>query len=403
MSVRKLTARIFGSLVLLCGMASAQAQEHVPVADPLQFDPDFRWFEPIYDMDLADMKPKKRANTGWFATYDRLNLYGSRPELEDNSQGLESGLDSGWGHRYEIGFMLPDEDNGWLFSWVDNDVGEFFSVRKERGNRFNEDELDGDATNPAPPFGFEAIPGISNNRGFNYRFVDEKRSENVIDFDSYELSKTWRMEPYHYGGILEPMVGFRWFRIDDTNVRQNFISSNDASQIALAAAAGVTLVDTYGAAAEQMTTDQAFTENEAITGQIGFRYFKFFDRFTFATDFKVFSGANFQSSFNNRHVEAVIYDGTDTIEEGDEVSRILYSETDRVYTRNEEFFLGFDVRGELGYQLSRAVTVRAGFQLIDVARGLWRGGDLDNSVVRGGDNDQDYLMVGGTFGITLNR
>ncbi|MDV6029447.1 MAG: hypothetical protein F9B45_04940 [Phycisphaera sp. RhM] len=373
------------------------------MADPLQFDPDFRWFEPIYDMDLADMKPKKRANTGWFATYDRLNLYGSRPELEDNSQGLESGLDSGWGHRYEIGFMLPDEDNGWLFSWVDNDVGEFFSVRKERGNRFNEDELDGDATNPAPPFGFEAIPGISNNRGFNYRFVDEKRSENVIDFDSYELSKTWRMEPYHYGGILEPMVGFRWFRIDDTNVRQNFISSNDASQIALAAAAGVTLVDTYGAAAEQMTTDQAFTENEAITGQIGFRYFKFFDRFTFATDFKVFSGANFQSSFNNRHVEAVIYDGTDTIEEGDEVSRILYSETDRVYTRNEEFFLGFDVRGELGYQLSRAVTVRAGFQLIDVARGLWRGGDLDNSVVRGGDNDQDYLMVGGTFGITLNR
>ena len=113
MSVRKLTARICGSLVLLCGLASAEAQhvtgEHFPVADPFQFDPDFRWFEPIYDMDLADMKPKKRANTGWFATYDRTNLYGSRPDL-DRPQDGDTLLDSGWGNRYEIGFMLPDED-----------------------------------------------------------------------------------------------------------------------------------------------------------------------------------------------------------------------------------------------------------------------------------------------------
>lgn len=397
MSVRKLTARICGSLVLLCGLASAQAQQHAPLADPLQFDPDFRWFEPIYNMDLADMKPKKRANTGWFATYDRLNLYGSRPELERPQDG-DTRHDSGWGHRYEVGFMLPDDDNGWLFSWLDNDVGEFFAVRKERGNRFNEDELDGEATNPAPPFGFEAIPGISNNIGYNYRFVDEKQSENVIDFDSYELSKTWRMEPYHYGGILEPMVGIRWFRIEDLNVDQTFLSSNDPLEIAFP-----TLSVLYGAAAEQMTTNQAWTENEAFTGQIGFRYFKFVNRFTLSTDFRVFSGANFQSSWSNTHVEATVYDGTDTIEEGDEVSRILYDETDRIYVRNEEFFLGFDVRGEVGYQLTKAINVRAGFQLIDIARGLWRGGDSQTATLLGGSNDQDYLMVGGTFGITLNR
>ena len=197
---------------MLFGLASVHAQDRFPIADPMEFEPDFRWFEPIYDMDLADLKPKKRANTGWFATYDRLMLYASRPELLSPNLSDQSGdanLDRGYGHRYEIGYMLED-DSGWMFSWVNNGVNEFFSVRHEAANRTNDDELGGTATNPAPPFGFEAIPGISNNLGFNYRLFDEMDSQNVLSFDSYELSKTWRMEPYHYGGILEPMAGFRW-------------------------------------------------------------------------------------------------------------------------------------------------------------------------------------------------
>ncbi|MCO8124857.1 hypothetical protein NHH03_24175 [Stieleria sp. TO1_6] len=382
---------------MLCGLASAHAQDHnPPIADPFQFDPDFRWFEPIYDMDLADMKPKKRANTGWFATYDRLNLYGSRPEIEGN-QDLESGLDSGWGHRYEIGFMLPDEDSGWLFSWLNTGVGEFFTVRRERTNRANLDELDGGATNPAPPFGFEAIPGDANNIGYNRRFVDVKDSLNVVDFDSYELMKTWRLEPYHYGGILEPMAGVRWFRIEDTNVYQNFISSHDVPINGIPP-----LSDVYGADADLVTTDQAFTKNEAFTGQVGFRYTKFRDRFTFSSDFRVFAGGNWQSSRSNRTEEFTVYDGTPTAI-GDEVDFINYNETDPVYKRNDEFFLGFDVRGELGYQLTKQICVRGGFQLVDVARGLWRGGDSGTSFLPGGSTDQDLLLVGGTFGITLNR
>jgi hypothetical protein len=401
MSVRKLTARICGSLILLCGLASAQAQhttgEHFPVADPFQFDPDFRWFEPIYDMDLADMKPSKRASTGWFATYDRLNLYGSRPDLEQTQDG-DTLLDSGWGNRYEIGFMLPDEDTGWMFSWIENGVGSFEMVRKERGNRLNEDQNSGTATNPAPPFGQEAIPGISNNLGWNYRFVNEKTTLNLFSFDSYEIGKTWRMEPYHYGGILEPMAGFRWFRVHDKNVQQDFISSNDPIEIAFP-----TLITVYGAAAEQMTTNQAWTDNEALTAQLGFRYFKFVDRFTFSTEFRAFAGGNWQSSWSNTAIEATVYDGTDDIVQGDEVERILYSETPRVYVRNDEFFLGFDVRGEVGYQLTKSISLRGGFQLIDLARGVWRGGDPATATVPGGSNDQDLLMVGGTFGVTLNR
>ncbi|MDM4014441.1 hypothetical protein [Roseiconus lacunae] len=400
MSVRKLTARVIGSLVLLCGMASAQAQQHLPVADPFQFEPDFRWFEPIYDADLADIKPKKRANTGWFATYDRLYLYGSRPDNNDLNFGDDdSRLDGGAGHRYEVGFMLPDSDSGWLFSWVDNDVGEFHRIRHERGNRINEDELDGEATNAAPPFGLEAIPGISNNIGFNYRFVDELDSLNVISFDSYELSKTWRMEPYHYGGILEPLVGIRWFRLKDTYAASRFESSNDPDNVISS-----NLLNKYGALAEELTINQAFTENEAITAQFGFRYMKFIDRFVATGDFRVFSGGNWQSSYKNTWTEAVVYDNTTApISQGDEVARIIREETSPVNSRNEEFFLGFDVRADLAYQLTRDFTIRAGFQLIDIERGLWRGGDAVGGTVPGGDNEQDYLMVGYTFGLTLNR
>ena len=399
MSVRKLTASIFGSLVVLFGLTSVQAQDRFPIADPMEFEPDFRWFEPIYDMDLADLKPKKRANTGWFATYDRMMLYASRPELLSPTLSAQSGdanLDRGYGHRYEIGYML-DDDSGWLFSAVNTGVNEFFTVRHQAANVVNEDELGGTPTNPGPPFGFEAIPGISNNLGFNFRFFDEMDSQNVLSFDSYELSKTWRMEPYHYGGILEPMAGFRWFRIKDTDLNQSFISSNgqpnDPQSIAL--------VTQFGNGVDQMTTDLNETENEAITGQLGFRYTKFRDRFTFSTDFRAFAGVNYQNSRGIQGVTTVVYDN-DPVTQGDEIDRILRSQTSPIYDRNQDTFLGFDVRGEVAYQMTRSITIRSGFQMINVARGLWRGGNPAFNLT-GGHQDQDLQLVGATLGITLNR
>ncbi len=226
MSVRKLTASLLTALAMLGGVASVDAQEKFPAADPFAFDPDFNWFEPVYDMDLADMKPSKRAPTGWFATYDRLNLYGSRPELDvptiqgQGSINAETKLDSGWGHRYEIGYMLPGEDNGWTFNWTENDVSEHYAVRRERLNLYNGGQVLGGEGGDDGAFGvlgFEARPGVRNNEGYSSRFIDIGNTENVINYDSYELNKTWRLEPYHYGGILEPLVGLRWMRLNDLN------------------------------------------------------------------------------------------------------------------------------------------------------------------------------------------
>jgi len=392
MSVRKLTARLLTALILLGGLTSVDAQEYAPVVDPFAFDPDFHWFEPVTDMDLADLKPDKRAHDGWFATYDRLNLYGSRPELAEAGIN-ETKLDSGWGHRYEIGYMLPGKDNGWLFNWTRNRVGAFFSVRQERLNRFNGDQVIGGGGGggvTAPPFGTIVREEEGNNFGYNFRFYDVSDTENLIGYDSYELNKTWRMEPYHYGGILEPMVGFRWMRLKDTNSFQDYQSSLENPP----------LVDPTGnfTDLEQLTTNSAITRNDMLGGQLGFRYLKFRERFTFSSDFRVFFGGNYQSSKSQVATELTAYDGAG---DGAAVTGIFNTATKPIYSRNEEFYVGFDVRGELGYQLTRLITLRAGFQVIDIGRGVWRGGD--GIVIAGGDNDQDYVMLGGTFGINLNH
>lgn len=391
MSVRKLTASLLTALVLLGGVASVGAQEYVPVADPFAFDPDFQWFEPVYDMDLADMKPSKRAHDGWFATYDRLNLYFSRPET-DEPDISETKLDGDWGHRYEIGFMLPGDDNGWMFNWTKASVGEMFTVRKTALNQF----FDGDGGLVTQPFGFIVPPGIDNNIGHDYRFYDVQDTENVLSYDSYELNKTWRMEPYHYGGILEPMVGLRWMRIHDINGFQRLVQSTDP---------GIPLFGPNaptGGAGEQLTSVGAFTDNEMFGGQLGFRYFKFRDRFTFSSDFRAFFGGNWQCSKSQQSVYTAIYDLTGTtVTVGDEPELQTIEVSRPIYSRNEEFYVGFDVRTELAYQLTRLISVRAGVQLIDIGKGLWRGGD--GTLVAGGDTDQDLLMVGGTFGVNINH
>ena len=387
MSVRKLTASLLTALAMLAGGTSVHAQEYLPPADPHAFDPDFRWFEPVHDMDLADMKAKYRANTGWFGTYDRLKLYASRPET-NNPRASETQLDSGDGDRYEVGYMLPSE-NGWMFTYTDMDVDQYDTLRHERLNRYSEAELTGEGF-----IDFFDLPvpiSDANNIGYNFRFYDIQEAQNVFTYDSYELNKTWRMEPYHYGGILEPMVGIRWMDVEDLNLFQDYLTTFDESPL-----------QGRFAAAERLTTVSARTENDLIGPQVGFRYFKFRDRFTFATDFRVFAGGSFQSSRSQTSSETTVYNYEENVVEiGQAPLAVDRTESPLIHTRNEEAFVGFDLRGEIGYQLTKAITIRGGFQLIDIGTGLWRGGAGTNQLA--GDRDQDLQMLGGTFGVTLNR
>ena len=206
------------------------------------------------------------------------------------------------------------------------------------------------------------------------------------------------MEPFHYGGILEPLVGFRWMQIADLNARQTYVSALDIDTVP---PGGDPPLAEFGDA-EQLITDGTWTDNEIITGQIGLRYTKWYQRFMYSADVRAFLGGSIQTSKSSRSTVITIYDG---IGLGSTVDNILYRQTTPIYTKNDEFSIGFDVRGNVAYQFTRDINVRLGLQLIDVASGVWRGGSQDptRNNLFGGDTNQNLLLVGASLGLTLNR
>jgi hypothetical protein len=389
MSVRKLASGVLAALALLGGAAIADAKDPINVVDPFEFDPDFRWFEPVYDLDLADMKPEKRAHTGWFATYDRLNLYAGRPKLFKPDTG-ENRLDGGWGNRYEIGFMLPGDKHGWMFNWTKMNVLAADTFRQERVNRFIPPDED-DYPPPTPPFGFPVRLSEGNNIGYNFRFYNLGQTQNVFQYQGYELNKTWRMTPYHYGGIVEPLVGLRYMKLRDVNAFNNYTSS-----IYPPPPPDPPVEPVF----ENLTTDKNITLNDMFGGQIGFRYFKPHDRYVLSTDFRAFFGGNWQSSSYQRINEYTEYEGDGA---GDEVEYMATTATPAVFTRNSEFYYGYDVRAELSYQVTKMFSVRTGMQAIQIGRGIWRGGADRPGTFNGGKRDQGLFMFGATFGLNFNH
>ncbi len=393
MSVRKLASGVLAALALLGGTISADAKDPIRVVDPFEFDPDFRWFEPVYDLDLLDMKPEKRAHTGWFATYDRLNLYAGRPDVFKPDTG-ENRLDGGWGNRYELGFMLPGEKHGWMFNWTKMNVFAADTFQQERVNRFIPPADDGAAADYPPltqPFGFPVRLSEANNLGSNFRFYNVGETQNVFKYQSYELNKTWRMTPYHYGGIIEPLVGLRYMKLRDINAFNNYTSSIYPPPPPEPVPDPIE---------EQLITQKDITLNDMFGGQIGFRYFKPHDRFVLSTDFRAFFGGNWQSSKFQTISEYTQYDdvGVDA-----EVINMATEQSPAIFTENSEFYFGYDVRAELSYQVTKMFSVRAGMQAIQIGRGVWRGGQGRPGTLAGGDKDQGLFMFGATFGMNFNH
>ncbi len=372
-------------LLVVSGPSVAEAQHghHLPAHDPLMLDADYQWFAPVTAADLADMKPSKRANTGWYGGVDFMQLWMTRPEHEES----RSLMDRGTGHRLDIGYML-DNDQGWSLTYMGMDVNAYDGYDRERLNRYNLGALDGSAAVIGPPWGLVEPRTDDNNFGFNNRFVAMRDSENVADFHSLELNKTWRMEPYHYGGILEPLVGLRYMRLTDTYQRMNYLAGTYLHPSDPTTALG----------GEEVTYTVSEAINDLAGIQAGFRYFKFVDRFRYSAELRLFAMGTFQSNRWQQSKEWTLYDAVD-VDADDEVAHYLVEKGRAQYGRNNDFAWGYDIRSELSYTLSRMIELRSGLQLIDIAQGTWRGNLIEQRVSK----DQRALMAGITFGVTLNR
>ncbi|HBE68100.1 MAG TPA: hypothetical protein DDW52_08120 [Planctomycetaceae bacterium] len=368
MSFLNLKWRILALVAVVVTGPVATGQTYHPFADPMDYDPDWQFFAPVDVESLTELSPRKRASTGFFGTYDRTYIWMSRPEHEDSkSQG-----DFGWGNRFDFGFMT-DEDHGWLFSL--RHMGgptSFNTLIHERLDRVNTADT-GDPLNPVVPF-FDA-----NDPFLGFRAYRARQSLNVASLSNFEINKTWRREPYRYGGILEPLVGFKYSNLRDRAIREEYVIVNPTT--------------------EQFITNHRVTDNHMFGGQLGARYFTHYNRWTLSGEFRAFGMANFQSSdLSTRNFQTQYGTGATP---GAVTSNTIQAGTGFVSNSNEEFVFGFEARAQAAYQVTRSFNLRFGLDVVNFAKGIWRGntqGGLPGQI-----QDQDVQAAGVTFGLSLNR
>lgn len=389
MSVLQRTIQMF---VLAAAAVAGQfgwAEAYHPFAEPMSFDPDWQFFAPAQLQDLDDLTARQRANTGFFLTYDFVHYSVSRSTTEAGSYQL----DGTWGNRVDFGWM-KDNESGWAFSVQNFGTPGFLKSTGGGVAAYNQYEqqrlsgnVDADNNDPTDPF----IPlAFGNDPEFGERLFIIRDSLNVASFTSLEANKTWRLEPYRYGGILEPLMGLRYANFNDT-------AHNDVYDTfpVLDGAGAVT------AQAETMLRDDVSTRNDMILGQIGFRYTKFVKRWTLSNDFKVFAGHNFQTQSTSRLFTTTTYSAAPAL--GD-TPTFDNDNTGTTYSgrKGQKTVVGFDLRAEASYKATKYIDVRGGFQMLYFGKGIWRG----STVTEGGNqfaNDQRVWMPGFTFGVALNR
>lgn len=357
------------------------AETFHPFADPLEFDPDWQFFAPVDVEDLMELSPRKRAHVGWFGAYDRTYLWVSRPETEQ----APSNGDFGYGNRYDVGLMRDDR-SGWLFSFRNMGGPNVYDIiYQERINRVNLDDVGDPIGNPVLPFIDANDPELGSRA---YLLGD---SLNVAGLTNFEINKTWRREPYRYGGILEPMVGFKYSTFNDFALNQAYFRSVNS----IITPGGVT-DDTQ---LETLISDETRIKNQMVGGQLGARYFTHHQRWTLSGELRVFAMTNIQQRTYQRRTYITEYSDADL--GADVVATDYTSGTGFVRSSNQEFVFGFETRAEAAYQVTKYISLRGGVDVIDFAQGIWRGANPGFGNIN--LHNQDVQLAGFSLGLEINR
>jgi len=386
MSVLQRTIRTFVLAALaVAGQAGFSQEGYHPFSEPMSFDPDWQFFAPVQLQDLQDLTSRQRANNGFYVAYDRMQIGLNRSDTEQASNKI----DFTWGNRFDFGWMNSKE-SGWMFSALNVSGPNVYNQQiHQRLNQFI-----------LPATNVTLLPPYQNDNDLLRQFIIQD-SVNVGSFSSFEANKVWRMEPYRYGGILEPMVGLRYAFFGDGAANDTYTSGalvNGATPPAI--------IGNF----ETILRDRVQTDNNMVLGQVGFRYTKFINRWTLSNDFKFFGGHVYQNQSTSRVTTGTTYPnpiaiGATSLTENDTQSAIVappfYSGR-----RGEASTIGFDLRVEGSYKATKYLDVRGGFAMMYFARGIWRGATATETANTGANpnsDNQNLVMPAFTFGVALNR
>lgn len=385
MSLLKQTWRFLGACAIFALAPVANAQDSLPLAEPMEFNPDWQWFAPVDADELSESSLRKRGNYGWFVSHDRMRIWVSRPDTTNaNFAGDFIG-----GHRTDLGFVR-ENGSGWLVNYSKlTNLSVYHGIYTERINRVNTADPTGGVSNATT----QVFPAVDRNNPW-----DLARSYNVADslnaggYWNFEINKTWRRSPYRYGGIFEPIVGFKYTNFTDLTVDQDYARSTGS------------IINTNpptSTTATQLETLRSWETtnlNRLIGGQIGARYFNTYRKFRVGAEFRSFLAANFQTVSQLRNTYITEYSGAPATNVA--VAATQYTTT-LDYRTSQQLAWGFEARFDTSYQVTKYIGLRSGVQIIDLARGIRRGG----LSILGSSNakDQNVFMAGLTVGIELNR
>ena len=353
-----------------------------PFIEPDEFDPDLQFFAPAQVSDFGGGDPP---NTGFYFTYDRMYINVSRPDGDPSFDDVGDG-DFSWGNRCDLGFMTEDHV-GWGSSiWHLDGPNELLAIRQERLGRFNEDD---------DPPGSGEEPVLNNRNPREYIVAD---SLNTIKVSSFELNRTWRRKQFHNGAVLEPFIGVRYMTVKDHGRADNYHRFGDDAD-----GDPDLFAPTFEGPWEIYQTNRNVFENSMLGGQLGLRLFKQSGHWLMSAEFRAVALQNWQ--FLARHQDTTMTRVDDFNTGG--LPEIIIEQRLLNSTDFSEFVWGGEIRGEAAYELTRDVSLRFGFFIMDLGQGIGRSNVFrpfpGSDTALAFDNDQDLFLGGVTFGVTVNR
>ena len=242
-------------------------------------------------------------------------------------------------------------------------------------------------------------------------FFDEMIVKNRVEHWSVELMWMQRFHQCHNGGIFELFAGARYMEFDDLFE----VSGRGAEPIAAAATpppppAVAAILPTPNSLRNSDWATMA--ENHIVGPQIGLRYFRQRNRWTFSTE------GRFLAGFNSQNIRQKGILGSENTIPGVADRPYLLGSVDVDHTTFlDEFSPAIELRIQGRYQLTRSVSLRGGWTFLWMDH-IARASNMVNYEIIPGvagnpnpsmlgiladENRQDVLVLGANFGFEINR
>jgi len=228
---------------------------------------------------------------------------------------------------------------------------------------------------------------------------DDLFMKNRVEHWNVELMALYRMKPFHRSGNIEWFAGLRYMEFDDEfKIEGRHKGFVDTTPTQAERASNILANSVWDTSAQ----------NHIVGPQFGVRVFKKRGRWMLSTEGRFFAGFNYQN-IHQRGTLGTELDPDTSVRSLGEPSLMLTTDFEHVDYRRK-WSPVMEVRADVRYQLTKSVSVRAGWTGVWID-GLARASSMIDYTLRKDsvmgilpiNNKQDVLAHGLTIGVDVNR